>query len=937
MAETLDELFVAAGGQPHLIAQATRAAAKQFADAIATIQSLTTRQKAVQQAAFEGHRSQMLREVDEAGKAAHPVGSPASELQLRTHGAACESWDNQTFWSQYVESTTDPTVGIPRLIRIGVLADHVPLVSGQALSIEVPALLPVLGHGGVVLSGTGAPLESAREALCGILLRLLAALPSGRLRLTLVDHAHKGRAFTNLLKLHKTILGDMVWHEPRDIDEALKGLIEHTSTIIQKYLTNQYPDLEAYNAAAVDVGEPYRVLAIADFPAGFDQAAAERVLSIARNGRSVGVYVVLTLDTKVPVPHGFNLSELERVCTVLRVRDGHFRWEHPVLGRGLVNLDPPPPQAVVDGIVEQLSRVASQAEQVKVLFTRFVPPTLWQESTRGGIKVPIGRRGARDDQNLELGHPQGTAHHALIAGRTGMGKSVLLHSLIIGACLRYAPSELELYLVDFKEGVEFEPYRRLPHARVVAIESEREFAVSVLEGIREEFSVRTNKFKKAGVNTFAEFRKISAEPMPRILLLVDEFQIFFERNDRLASSARAILDDIARRGRGFGVHEILASQTVSSGVDHDLESTTLAQMGLRIALALSESDSYKVLSRDNDAARHLERPGEAIYNDKAGHVGGNNRFQVAFLGRSEIDKQLDGLVAQAGQAGLQRQPFVFEGSSKADIGSNPELVALRTTRPTSLPRAVSLFLGEPATMQPRHPAFKLRRQSRSNLLIIGQAEAETLSVFLSALVSFSLGVPAQSAVLYVLNLANVDDPLHDHVDVCKDFDQSVQLGGRAQVAKIIDTVHDLLRKRVEQSQGTESSLSPVLLAIFGLQRARDMFRDGLSVPDASKRLARILRDGPDFGIHSIVAVDTFAGLLRCLEQKDLNEFDGRAVLSGGDANRVLGEHAPGFKIKPRYGVLFEPETPDLLRKFKCYDLSLLDWYRKQLTRKTTHV
>ena len=66
---------------------------------------------------------------------------------------------------------------------------------------------------------------------------------------------------------------------------------------------------------------------------------------------------------------------------------------------------------------------------------------------------------------MKLG--SGTSQHVLIAGKTGSGKSTLLHTLIVNAALTYAPSELELYLIDFKKGVEFKDYAiyKLPQAR----------------------------------------------------------------------------------------------------------------------------------------------------------------------------------------------------------------------------------------------------------------------------------------------------------------------------------------------------------------------------------------------------------------------------------------------------------------------------------------
>src|SRR5205085_5867050 len=131
-------------------------------------------------------------------------------------------------------------------------------------------------------------------------------------------------------------------------------------------------------------------------------------------------------------------------------------------------------------------------------------------------------------QHLKLG--QGTAQHVLIAGKTGSGKSTLLHALITNLALRYGPEEVELYLVDFKKGVEFKTYAEgeLPHARVVAIESEREFGLSVLQRLDAELKARGDRFRQAGVTDVNAFRTENpGQAMPRILLIVDEFQEFF--------------------------------------------------------------------------------------------------------------------------------------------------------------------------------------------------------------------------------------------------------------------------------------------------------------------------------------------------------------------------------------------------------------------------
>ena len=80
---------------------------------------------------------------------------------------------------------------------------------------------------------------------------------------------------------------------------------------------------------------------------------------------------------------------------------------------------------------------------------------------------------------------------------------VLLHTLIVNLALHYSPDEVQFYLVDFKKGVEFKTYasHELPHARIIGIESDREFGISVLERLDSILKERGELFRKYGSKT----------------------------------------------------------------------------------------------------------------------------------------------------------------------------------------------------------------------------------------------------------------------------------------------------------------------------------------------------------------------------------------------------------------------------------------------------
>src|SRR5688572_2105613 len=101
--------------------------------------------------------------------------------------------------------------------------------------------------------------------------------------------------------------------------------------------------------------------------------------------------------------------------------------------------------------------------------------------------------------------------------------------------------------------------------------------------------------------------------MLRILLLVDEFRVFFAADDPIATEATMILDRLVSQGRAFGIHVVLASRTLAGG--YSLPRSIGDQMAVRIVLMCTEADSRSALADDNPEARQLSRPGEAIYND----------------------------------------------------------------------------------------------------------------------------------------------------------------------------------------------------------------------------------------------------------------------------------------------------------------------------------
>lgn len=813
----------------------------------------------------------------------------------------------------------------------------------------LPALLDFPKQGSTLLHAGEAGRGAAVQTLQSLMLRFLTALPPGKVRFTIIDPVGLGENFASFMHLadhDEQLVTSRIWTEPSQIERRLTDLTAHMENVIQKYLRNQYKSIEEYNAEAGEVAEPYRVLIVANFPTNFSADTARRLVSIASSGAACGVFALVSVDAKQPMPQGFNLTDLEQACTNLSWGAGQFQWDDADFGPLPLSLDAPPPPTDVAKIVHRVGELAKQAGKVEVDFGFIEPPKdqRWTFDSRKGLRVPLGRAGATKRQYLHLG--VGTAQHALVAGKTGSGKSTLLHALITNLALHYGPDEVELYLIDFKKGVEFKTYAThdLPHARVIAVESEREFGLSVLQRLDAELKRRGEMFRIAGVQDIASFREKSIGAngdspvfLPRILLVVDEFQEFFVEDDKLSQEAALLLDRLVRQGRAFGLHVLLGSQTL--GGAYSLARATIDQMAVRIALQCSEADANLILSKDNNAARLLSRPGEAIYNDANGLVEGNDIFQVVWLPEDRREVYLGELQSLARQKHW-RPPaatIVFEGNTPADIRSNLRLKDWISAGGLDQPgREQVAWLGEALAIK-EPTACSFRRQSGSNLLIIGQsgeAARAILSAASVALLFQQIGAGrGELPSVTILDGSPADDPEAKWFgSFAERFENEIRAMDIRNAASGLRQLGEELDRRKADSGAI---YPPRFLVVYGLQRFRDLRRSDDDFGfgrrsengevSAAEHLAELVREGPALGIHVLVWCDTLANVQRAFDRRDLREFEQRVLFQMGVTDSSTLIDSPAASRLGLNRALFATEELSAPEKFRPYRLPTIEW------------
>ena len=837
---------------------------------------------------------------------------------------------------------------------------------------SVPLTLKYPAQGSILFETSKAGGEEAIAAINNIIFRLLSTHPPGKLSFTIFDPVGLGQNFAGLMHLadyEESHINSRIWTQTAQLEEKLAELNEHMEKVIQMYLRNEYETIAEYNAQAGSIAEKYHFLVVADFPVNFSETAGRRLINIATSGARCGVFMLIHWDRRHALPQGFVADELRKssICLV-RGESGFKLADHQPAGTHLTLDAPPLPEFVTD-FLHRVGESGRDSNRVEVPFEQVAPPPnkLWTEDTSEELTVPIGRSGATKLQRLEIG--KGTRQHALIAGKTGSGKSTLFHVIITNLALWCSPEQVEFYLVDFKKGVEFKCYatRRLPHAKVVAIESDREFGLSVLERVDAELRRRGDLFRELGVQDIAGYKKASGtEPMPRALLIIDEFQEYFTEEDRVSQGAAVLLDRIVRQGRAFGIHVLLGSQTL--GGAYTLARATIGQMVIRIALMCNEADAYLIMDQDNPAPRLLSRPGEGIYNDAAGSIEGNSPFQTVWLPEEVRDHFLAKIRERAEKNGNQYPgPFVFEGNAPADVKENLLLNKLlkswktfslapiggegrgegaavrggRTPHPAPLPSEergipiparARIWLGAPNAIKgPTEAVFQ--RQSGSNLLVVGQSEEPALTILSVALVSLSAQYPTGTARFFLLDSTPPGVPQREFLErVIGALPHEIVRVTQGDLTKTMERLANDLKNRGEDEPSAKAP--ETFFLVHGLQnfkklRSEDEFGFGSGDSGGGAQPAAVfqtlINEGPASGFHVIATCDTYNNVNRFLGRKTMSEFEMRVLfqMSAGDSASLID--APNASTLGLHRALLYNDREGSIETFRPYALPGNDW------------
>lgn len=593
------------------------------------------------------------------------------------------------------------------------------IIGGSSTTGAKPNLLFPTRTGGLLVTADQSNQESQARLIETAALSIVDAMPHRGVEVHVIDHSIRKRfpRLAELASLRQYRIHDNRESARKALDdcEALARYRHH------ELLDADTPTLDAYHQTSRGL-ERYRILLVNldDFPRAKEEK--DQLLTLCDAAFEAGIYVLAYCNSDLAHDDqekpGIPVVELlaKRYPSISLVNDKLEIPPHIDLSPLLEHLQRHQwhPQAPSIDLMSILGRRKQIAEQAS-------------DGQRDFLVVPVGTTpDGRRDIEFRLG-ALSDCNNAFLVGMSGSGKTTLLNHLILGIAERYNSDELRLYLMDYKDGVEFQVFAGHPNVERIFLDNrDLDAAHQLLESFVATIDERGAMFRAAGVkdidgwNTRLTPENGEIQRLPRLMLIIDEAQRLLTDN-AAGRKFNGLLKDVVKRGRSFGVHMLLATQTL---VNLSIERDLMTQIALRIAFKLnSDDDCARIFNYNNLAPQRLDRY-EFIYNPDSGYRDANQRGKsLPYLEPSEISARITAIRAKRPGA----QKLTPEVVSTVGGAIAPTAPRTPSTEGFELPGAAEQIKA-PTWASAKPSANKMRNQQHEALLaMLLQQQADASS------------------------------------------------------------------------------------------------------------------------------------------------------------------------------------------------------------------
>ncbi len=683
----------------------------------------------------------------------------------------------------------------------------------------------------------------------------------------------------------------------QSVNEVLNVLDDIMDKNIRNHIS-RYPDLYSYNRQNPMMHEPYHFLFVRNIQDTLsDKQQIDKLARLihSQNASKAGVYIFYSYDkNKLDNQEDSYFSDINKAVRNLLNISYLLDSPRKLFPEAELSLEP---RATIDIVHKVINFVSTQKLSVSLMsFSNVIQKelasgSLWKSPFKGQknhLYIPVGFQNATTLKEIDFNF-RDSSPHAFIGGKTGSGKSILLHNLIINGALRYSPEKLQFFLADMKGGVSFALYKDLPHVVALCASSNRHYVESLLELFCLEIERRSSLFKSEGVTSLDDYNDLAERnnkaTLPYLFCIIDEFQELFSVIDIISNKAKIYIEKIHKKGRSGGIFLALCTQSAPSDISRD-------QVGIKLSLFCDPKDSIALIG--NDGAAYLRGKGKAILNSHpAGEEKYNQQFQVAYIDElkelPEYVKQIKQIYLKQNNGVDKYDHLVYDDRDlSARLSDNPSLMN-EANQPDSL--TPYIYIGIPCFYRKEHVKFCFHRDSQSNVAICGSDRETALRLVGIIAIQFLHLYKRIGTKLYISDLQKQTESTYNKLEFLSK-EPNVSHSGSANLKNTLDEVYQILCHR-KQNVANSVSEPEVLYALLDLKPDGNFsssnsimvsFSGSAEVTPMSK-LKELIENGPDYGIHVLVYCYNSANMN--IIQFLLNRMEIKIALRGGNSSTLL--------------------------------------------------
>ena len=818
----------------------------------------------------------------------------------------------------------------PEVINMFRRVDHyaVKAADGQ-IQVSLPYFRTIEEGYSIFLEVKDVKAEISNRVLWEYTMKMLMSFPAGQARPLLLDNDSTPE-LTDFKAIGDSSGRNMVtktWNTEQDIENELQKLAVELTNLTTSY---------GKDIASRMQREPIYMVACRNFPKGLTPDAMNAMANILAAGSFRGFFGMLQVNKDLVSSYqGLHMDTIKNACLCIKESASGFTVGEDSFVFENMSAVHQNKQEILSHLITGVTNYRRQIEKFEYLFSKDAGNvekmdmndinTWYRGDASSSMSVPIGISGASTVQKYSI---DGVAQHGLISGVTGSGKSTLLKTMIVAAMMKYSPEDLNLYLVDFKEGVEFAAFSeyQLPWIKTIALNTQRIFALNILQELQMEFKKRATSMRNDSVKHINEAR----ERFPRLLLVFDEVQALLSVDDEITKQCVNILSELVSEGRAMNINVIMASQNFSicRGID-----ALKANMVLRIAMKGSP-ESARIVMGNDFSVDQLEQgdSGSAAINTASGARGRTTFFQVGYLSNEEMRTLLSQLSMTWSHMPAQTRIMAIHVNQDRNSKFN-RLITDGEVDFSKNPDFYELMLGDEFALH-RKRQILIGREPGENMMVIGPDEETAKSIFALSMLSVLYGELSTQAKDIANELIRLVDMSDDYLanaeylgEIAQRFGRQINRVSGRQVRALIDDTYQVLQRR---KRGQADKSERLFLMIFGLDSLNILKQEMLSEDEGelslNKKLMTLLQQGPENGINCILWARSYEGFRAVVDTVNINRYFNSRIYFGDneDASAVLGMKYDMRELTEK-SVAYRDMTRPTPNAFRVFELPRADW------------